>query len=827
MNIFSQQINALLEESKEHPVLEKQGQFLYINAQSHLLAMSAEVYELKVEDQYKDYEITVEVTQPVAHVCTCGITGICEHKVAAFLRIKEELNRTDAPAPSSGYAYTREGMRKRVLAERVQKAKSANFTVQLAENVFGEHLLRSGSGQEYSLTLHSFKDKKGYCSCPDYQHNKLGTCKHLMFTFDYLKKNEASFRRKKHFFPFIEIFLDPLHNYKISYFYPHQLDLFSKSLIDKYFKGKEFVEDEDVADLLGFFEEAPQHKQFRIRPEVLRKVESIFNEQTLIRLEETTDFTTMFRADFPKVSLFDYQLEGAGFACFREAAIIADEMGLGKTKQAIASAFMKMKLFQFKRTLVICPVSLKAQWANEIDSFRKGQVALVDGNPLQRNKVYSEFSQPFLVAGYETVVRDFDAINQLQFDYIILDEAQRIRDYESKTATSIKRLQRKHALVITGTPIENRLVDIYSIVDFLDKKLLAPLWEFSYKYCYFESHSSNKVTGYHNLEGLRERLAHVMIRRERRQVLQQLPQVQEYDVPVELFPEQYLQQYDLAAQLQDILQKSYLTPFDHQRIYQLIHKMRMVANSTFLLDNASNLSRKMDELEHILLDKLNLRARKHKVVIFSEWKKMASIIAFALRRKGMHVVELNGDVPSSKRAELIDDFEKKPNTKIFVTTGTGSVGLNLQMADTVINFEIPHSQSEKSQRTGRIARLGQRNKQLTVMNLVGENSIEIFMKEQTQARNSLFDNLLEDGSSDNKPIFTDNAIGRLKQHVEHLLTIRPSADEAEGKEQAIEIFEKGIGFFEEIYRYYSGSDLPTKPTVQIKDGEVFLRFPLK
>ncbi len=823
MNEKLQLINATIEEIKRHPVLEKKGQFLYMNAQTHLLSTSANAYELKVEDEYKDYEVLITTEEKLKHQCTCGISGICEHKAASLLRIKEELTNNN-PAPQEGYAYTREGMVKRVLAERAQKAKTADYNIEFGENIFGEHRLTSESGQEYVLTLHSFKKRQGYCSCPDYQHNKLGTCKHLMYVFDYLKQNEGRFQRKKHFFPFVEVFLDPLNDYKISYFFPHQPDLFSKSLIDRYFGEKTYVEDEDVADLLGFFEEAPQNKQIRIRPEVLRKVEAIFNEQALIQLEETTDFQKLFLKYHPKVKLLNYQHQGAAFATFREAAIIADEMGLGKTKQAIAAALMKEKLFQFKRTLVICPVSLKAQWFGEIESFGSGLVQIVEGNPQQREETYANFNSYFLVAGYETVVRDFDQINALGFDYIILDEAQRIKDYESKTATVIKRLKRKHALVITGTPIENRLVDIYSIVDFLDKRLLAPLWEFSYKYCYFESHTSNKITGYHNLDELRERLAHIMIRRERSEVLTQLPQIQEYDIPVELYPEQYLHQHKIAQQLEEIIQKSYLTPFDHQRIFQLINKMRMIADSTFLLDNATNLSRKIDEVEHILLDKLDLQNRQQKVVIFSEWKKMANLLAFALRRRGLQVVELSGDVPSAKRAELIRLFEEENETKVFITTGTGSKGLNLQVADTIINFEVPQTQSEKQQRTGRIARLGQHKKQLTVMNLVAKHSIEDFVIQQTQNKSNLFDTLLEDSGEESKAIFTDSTLEKLKVKLKELLQFKPQIEAPKGHSEMVAIFEKGVDFFSELYEHYSGSPLPNKPKVEVLDGEVVVRF---
>ena len=138
-------------------------------------------------------------------------------------------------------------------------------------------------------------------------------------------------------------------------------------------------------------------------------------------------------------------------------------MGLGKTIQAIAAAIFKKQIFDFKKTLIICPASIKAQWKKEIERFSGEKAIIIQGTPEQREEQYCDKEHYFMIVNYETVLRDSWAINKSGIDFLILDEAQRVKNYETKTAAAVKRLHPKHVLIITGTPIENRLIDIYSI----------------------------------------------------------------------------------------------------------------------------------------------------------------------------------------------------------------------------------------------------------------------------------------------------------------------------------------------------------------------------
>lgn len=660
--------------------------------------------------------------------------------IAALLQIEEELTDTRPQLHPEGRTYTREGMIKRVLEERKEKADKARYKIKFADNIHGEHTLINEKGISYRVTLRDFKNETGYIDNPDLQTNKLGTTKHIMYVFNALKSKKRTFNRLSKQYPFIEIFLDPLHDYRISWFYPHRMSTEAKKLITKHFGRRSFIEEEQVKDFLLFIRDAREIPKIKIRPEVEEKVQKAWDEEMLetIRKTEKLDFSLL------NAELFPYQTEGVRFATFRKGAIIADEMGLGKTLQAIATAVMKKALFGFTKCLIVCPASLKDQWKQEIERFCDEQAVVVQGFPEERERLYQQSTAYFFIVNYETVLRDAGAINKMDIDFIILDEAQRIKNYSSVTAQNIRKLRKKHALVITGTPIENRLIDLYAVMQFVDRDFLTPLWEFSYQHCYFDAHKKDKIVGYYNLQELKERLKPVLLRREKRNVLKDLPNVTEMTVPVTLHPDQADYHNSFASGVAAILRKKYISPYDWQKLMLLLNNMRMACDSTYLIDKETYHSPKLEELKHILLEKLAVKKGRQKIIIFSEWVTMLNLIGEMLHKNKIGYAQLTGKVAVKHRHKLIKKFETDPACNIFLSSEAGGSGLNLQVADTVINFELPWNPAKKNQRIGRIDRLGQRSKQLTVINLLTRDSIEMKIASGLSLKQNLFDSVLSD-----------------------------------------------------------------------------------
>ncbi len=797
-----------------------------------------------------------------------------EYVFAALLAFRDNLDWM--PEQLNGKKYTREGMMKRVLKERQEKALTADYRVELADNIYGEHTLYNERGVAYKITLWDFEKETGYINNIDWRTNKLGTTKHIMFLFEYFRKHPRIFKRLKRTYPFVEITLDPFNEYKISWFYPDELPTEAANLLAKYFGDKQFIEDHQIARFLGFLSEATTIENIVIRPEVNEKIERFFNQNLLagLRAKFTPDYSEI------NATLFPYQKEGVEFALFRPGVIIADEMGLGKTIQAIATAIFKKQLFEFKRTLVICPASLKHQWKAEIEKFTSEKALVVEGFPEVREQLYFDSETFFFVVNYETVLRDLRAINAAGFDFVILDEAQKIKNYETKTSAAIKRIQRKQSMVITGTPIENKLIDLFAIVQFIDPYFLSPLWEFSYQHCIFDSRSKNRILGYYNLNTLKEKMSDLLIRREKRAVLRQLPNVIEEDIYVYLHQEQASLHAGFTAGIARILSKKFKTSYDWQKLMLLLANMRMVCDSTFLIDKQTNYSPKLYELKHVLLEKLDLKNTKRKVIIFSEWINMLHLIGEMLKENGLGFVQLTGKVPVKKRGQLIETFEKDDDCRIFLSTESGGSGLNLQMADTVINFELPWNPAKKNQRIGRIDRLGQRSEKLTVVNFISIDSIEQKIASGLVLKQSLFDGVLNEGNiidevdfsakgksqfirqleevirEDEKPdmdtgpileIVEEEVMGEQApeeingdgQQEENLPGQQPrvaaSTSSTSSASQKIdkmeEVLNKGMEFLAGIYQMTTGEELHKeggqKIEIDRKTGEVVMRFKMK
>lgn len=736
-----QQLKQIIESSGIETAEYRSAKMMYINGNCQVLSRSANGFEVLVDDEDGEgieLRITAQEDETLQYLINGKPAAWDSYGVAALMQVDEELEKTNPKPIPEGKAYTREGMVKRVLNERRAKALKAKYTIVFADNIYGEHLLTTEKGVRYKITLRDFKNETGYIDNPDLKSNKLGVTKHLMFAFAALKADTRLYKKLSKVYPFVEIYLDPLNSYRITWHYPHQLKPAVAQLIDTHFKGKTCIEEHATGDFLNFIVSAREFPHIIVRPEVDEKVKRHWDKEmlALAQNEGRLDFSLM------KTALFPYQEEGVAFATFKEGAIIADEMGLGKTIQAIATAVMKKKLFGFTRTLIICPASLKEQWKQEIEKFCNEEAVIADGPPEQRFAVYRDSKAYFVIVNYETVLRDWREMNRMETDFIILDEAQKIKNFATITSQSIKLLEKKHALVITGTPIENRLIDLYSIVQFIDPQYLAPLWEFSYQYCYFDETKADKITGYYNLQQLNERLKPILLRREKRKVIKELPKVTEITVPVDMHPEQAMHHANYAKGIASILRKKFISPFDLQKLMLLMSNMRMVCDSTFLVDKESYISPKLYELKHILMEKLDLPNNNKKVIIFSEWVTMLNLIGKMLHECGIGFSQLSGQVAIRNRDKLVKKFESEDECQVFLSTEAGGAGLNLQVADTVINFEVPWNPAKKNQRIGRIDRLGQLSKHLTVINLITKNSIEIKIASGLTLKQNLFDGVL-------------------------------------------------------------------------------------
>ncbi len=247
--------------------------------------------------------------------------------------------------------------------------------------------------------------------------------------------------------------------------------------------------------------------------------------------------------------------------------------------------------------------------------------------------------------------------------------------------------------------------------------------------------------GYRNLDVVHEKIRLLLLRRKKEEVLDNLPEKIENNYYIDLSPEQEEIHQGYMHSLLQIINKKVLTPMDIKRMQKILLAMRMTCDSTYLIDKQTNISPKLVELVSILKD-LVLESRR-KVVIFLEWTTMTYLIGKVLSELGIDFVEFTGRIPVEKRQVLIDEFRTNPGCMVFLSTDAGSVGLNLQNTDCLINFELPWNPAKLNQLIGRIHRIGQKSSSLNIINLISKNPIEEKVYAGINLKQELFDAALE------------------------------------------------------------------------------------
>ncbi len=710
------------------------------------------VYE--IDGTYGDYITKVQLlSDGLNSSCDCPYPGKgCKHTVAVLLDVLERLEgrkgeRTkeaveeEAPEAGDDRLYlTPEEIRAQAVEDRKKRARQEEFKVTLGDMYKGVHLLETPKKKQYAVTLHDPATGAGHCSCPDFDTNRLNICKHLIFLSEYVRKQKDFERRvRMERFPFVDIFWDSAKGLPRIFTERPESELEEiQGILNEYFDADGFFYEDKLESFPAFLARLNGNKRLRVQEPVMRRLEEFLHQNQLYELSQT-EFPSL---EVVKTKLYPYQQEGVKFGLFKKAVLIGDEMGLGKTLQAIALAILKKETFGFNKVLVITMASLKEQWKREIERFSDEKAEVIAGSQTQRRAGYGK-DVLFKITNYEAVLRDERILADFNPDLVILDEAQRIKNFETKTADKVKSIPRKHALVLTGTPLENKLEDVYSIVQFLDPNLLAPLWKFAADHFLLSKSKKGRIMGYANLDMLHGKIKPIVIRRRKEEVLTELPDEIVNNYYLDLTPEQADYHNSYRAALLPILNKKFLTPMDIRRMQELLLCMRRVCDSTYLIDRKTNVSPKLKELESIM-DELVIQNNR-KTVIFSEWTTMTFLIAKNLSKAAIPYVELSGKVPVHKRQALIDEFTNNPECKVFLSTDAGGTGLNLQAAECVVNFELPWNPAKVNQRIGRVNRIGQKSRCVNVVNLITKGSIEESIMAGLKLKNDLFKGVFDGG----------------------------------------------------------------------------------
>lgn len=656
----------------------------------------------------------------------------------------------------------------RAIAERQERADNERMQVESKERnkVWTDYVVISHeSGKSYRVALRGEKLGESYCSCPDFRVNHLGTCKHILHV---LKKVRNRFSKKELETPYqrknLSLRVDYTGEIALRFNLPTKPAPEVLKLIGRFAEmpmtdAKQIVRLACQLEAIGH----PVH----IYPDANEWIEKKLLQDSLKKKTEEIRKDPKnhpLRKSLLKAELLPYQLDGIAFAVGAGRAILADEMGLGKTIQGIGVAELLSKFANVKNVLVVCPASLKSQWKSEVQRFSDRTAEIIMGSAEDRARQYSG-PMFFKIANYEQIVRDEKTVAPIHWDLIILDEGQRIKNWETQTSRTFKQLKSTFALVLSGTPLENRLEELYNVVSFIDSRRLGPAYRFINRHR-FLNQKTGKLEGYKNLDEVREHLKPVLLRRTRDSVKLQLPERTTDIVRITPTAEQRDLSQNHMALAARIAAKPYLTEIDMLNLRRHLLFARLAANSTFLIDKtAPAFSSKLETLDELLSEMADEATRK--VVIFSEWTTMLDLIEPLLEKNGMPFVRLDGEVAQKKRAQIVNQFQNDPDCRAILLSNAGATGLNLQAANTVINVNLPWNPAILEQRIARAHRMGQKNP-VQVFLLVTEDTLEERLLSTLAAKQDLALAAL-DVTSDVETVFLTAGMDDLKKKLERLL----------------------------------------------------------
>ncbi|MBV9298415.1 MAG: DEAD/DEAH box helicase [Verrucomicrobia bacterium] len=611
-----------------------------------------------------------------------------------------------------------------------------------AHRFFSQFEVVSRSGMTYNVELRSLAERIFSCTCTDFRVNGLGTCKHIEGVLLHLETRfpKAFAQAMQNGSDRIDVVWDEtLNTLRVEKAFPEMPSPLTEYFdADGQLRGGCDVE-EALAKLprLGI-------PQLRISQDVARWIEQKRrrSERIVLRRDyEEKVQSGVYPQYETRVALFPYQRDGMLHLAFNERALLADEMGLGKTIQAIAACALLHRMGKATRVLIVTPASLKTEWEEQIQLFSGLPYRLVFGPHRERLRAFHDPAF-FTIVNYEQMVRDVPEVNRLLHpDVVVLDEAQRIKNWSTKTAQAIKRLQSRYAFVLTGTPIENRIDELYSIVDFLDPAIFGPLFRFNRDF--YELDERGRPKEYRNLELLHDRIRPLLLRRRKADVETELPgrTDRNFFIPLSHQQRAAYQDHEVeVSKLVNIAKRRPLTKQQQEKLMRELAMLRMICDTTYILDCEDRTSPKVEELERILEE--CLAEAEVKVVLFSEWERMLELARDRLRKMRIGYAWHTGSVPQQRRRAEIRVFKSDPQCRVFLSTDSGGVGLNLQNASVVINCDLPWNPAKFEQRIARAWRKNQA-RPVTVINLIAEGTIEHRMVGTLAAKRGLADGVLD------------------------------------------------------------------------------------
>lgn len=452
-----------------------------------------------------------------------------------------------------------------------------------------------------------------------------------------------------------------------------------------------------------------------------------------------------FNVEIPKINacLRDYQVDGYKWLSvlkkYHIGGILADDMGLGKTLEIITLISADNTN---KPSLIVCPKSLVFNWMNEFKKFNPDiMVSEIYGSISDRTDVISNIQKDknhVYIISYDSLSKDIDTLKNIDFKFVILDEAQTIKNVNAKKSTNVKLLRSEYRFALTGTPIENTVIDLWSLFDFLMPDFLEELSTFKSNYNKDETYTKR----------LAQKIALFILRRTKTDVLKDLPSKYERIVTCTMNTPQR-KYYDSLILNANEKMNNGAKAFE---ILPYLMRLRQICiDPSLYIENSQETGAKLIEL-YSIIDEYK---KTHKMIIFSQFVQALNIIKSHLDESKISYYMITGDTDAKERLKLANNFNNDSTNVFLVSLKAGGTGLNLIGADTVIHVDPWWNSSAENQATDRAHRIGQK-RQVEVIKLICEDSIEQRVIELQNIKKDIIDKLIANDDSKMSKITLDD-----------------------------------------------------------------------
>ena len=420
----------------------------------------------------------------------------------------------------------------------------------------------------------------------------------------------------------------------------------------------------------------------------------------------------------------------------------------------LASVVNKSGSIRAAPTFCIEPTTSTTDWSKA--SSRFGPKAIFQKEPY------------FKIISFDDFVRLSASFNSYAPDFLIIDEAEKLSGFDSELARLIKRVNRRHLLIITDNKPQNRLIEFYTMVGLVDHKALTPLWEFSYQHCLFDSQVLDKVVGYYNQDSIIQKLKAIMLRREKDEVSSQLQKINRLIVPVNLKEAQQMQQQKMAEEALFLLNKKIKTTYDWQKMAQLLVQMKAMASLVLFVKQNQGESAKYIEFKHYLLDKINIHHQHRKIIVFAEKEEAQRQLVHFFREQRIPTDLINKNQNEEKRKAIFNRFEECGTSAVLLAQ-EGIVDI-LPSADILIYFDLSLNQNAVEKRYSFL----QREKAVcppSVVQFLSKSSIENSLFQLLNENTSFFKEICSFLSSDidEKSTLSEEAVLEIKKILQGLI----------------------------------------------------------